>query len=125
MTRVVTQSHLLNGVDELSYLGVDVFEEAGENFLHSCVEPFFVRRAGIPRRDGVGPRRQPGVFRDEAELLLILNGHFALAVPAMRPIRLLMWSCSITRLGSRPHDVRHGAMALPEIWNSVLEKIQR
>src|SRR5262245_65928338 len=65
-----------------------MLEEAGENLLHARVESFLVRRARVPGRNRLGPRRELRVLRNETELLLLFERDLALAVPAVieRPL---------------------------------------
>src|SRR5262245_19459203 len=66
-----------------------MLEKPGEDFLHPCVEAFLVCRARVPRRNRIGPRRQLGVLRDDAELLLVLDGELALPVPPVIELPLV------------------------------------
>ena len=74
---------LVEVVDQLADLRVHVLDEAGEDFHQPQLKGAFGFRNAVPRRHGLGARRQFGIGRNPAELLLAREDSFAELVPAV------------------------------------------
>ena len=80
---VVAHAELVELVDQLADLRIDVFDEAREDFHQPQLERPLGLGDAVPCRHGVGARRQFGVGRNPAQLLLAGEDALAQLVPAL------------------------------------------
>src|SRR5581483_5985443 len=78
---VVELADLLKEIDQPADLGVSVIEETGECFLQAQCKLLLVVGETVPRLDPGIARRELGVRRNDAELLLPLEPVLAHLVP--------------------------------------------
>ena len=88
--RVVELAHLLDRVEQAPDVRVGVLLEAGVDLHLARVERPLVVGQRVPGREEVGPRREDGILRDDAELLLALEGLLAEHVPALVELALVL-----------------------------------
>ena len=88
--RVVQLADLFELRDQPADLVVGVLGEAGEGFHLALEEPLLLGAHVVPRGDLLGPRRELGVGRDHAQLLLPREGLLAQLVPAAAELALVL-----------------------------------
>ncbi len=87
---VVAQAQSLQPVHQLADLGVGVLDEAGEHLHQAALERLFRIRDAVPGGHGVGTRRERRLGRDPALGLLAREHPFAIGVPAVVELALVL-----------------------------------
>ena len=117
--RVVEDLQILERVDEPAEMVVGVLEKRRVDFHLTGEDRPHVLRGLVPGRNFVGPRREHGVGRDDAQLLLARERFFAQLVPALIELALVLLDPVLR------HVVRRVAGARSEIHEERLVGHQR
>ena len=88
--RVVELSDGFEEVEEPAVLVIGMREEAGEDFHHARVELLFVRGQRVPHLDVGVVAREFRVFWDDAEFFLARERLFAIGVPTVVELTLVL-----------------------------------
>ena len=81
--RVVANAETVKFIDQLAGLDVDVLDETRENLHQAGLERTLCLRDAVPRRHVVGTRREFGIGRNPAKLLLTRKHPLAIDIPAV------------------------------------------
>ncbi|MCY1516349.1 hypothetical protein D9M68_509700 [compost metagenome] len=88
--RVVAQPELLQLVDDLADLRIGVLQEAGVDLHQPALERALGLGNAVPAGERLGPGRELGGLGDPAHLLLAREGAFAVGVPAVVELALVL-----------------------------------
>ena len=80
---VIQLAHLVDGLDDAPHVVIGVREGGGVHLGHAGVKPLLVSRKAAPCRQGIWPRCQFGIGRNDAHLLLPRERLLAQLVPPL------------------------------------------